>query len=176
MLKRIMKSLLLGTLLLSIVQQLYYYGQLPYKVAIHFNFDGLPDNFTGKLNSALLQIGIVVFMIVVIMVSDWLLRKGSDDFINIPNRRYWLAPERRESTIGLLSAFVYWLGIITNFFLIFISQHIIDVNLDANIILGHNFWVYLTVYFGVLFLSLVIFFRILNSKKIDKKVSEKNNG
>jgi uncharacterized membrane protein len=175
MLKKIMKSLLFGTLFLSILQQYFYYCQLPYKVAIHFNLDGIPDNFTGKLTSALIQIGIVAFMIGVVMVSDWFLKKGSDDFINIPNRRYWLAPERRDRTIRLLSSFVYWLGIITNIFLIFISQHIIDVNLNPDIVLGQNFWVYLTFYFGALFISIVVFFRILNSRRIDKKISGKNN-
>ncbi len=174
MLKKITKWLLYSTFLLSIAQQYYYYAQLPYKVAIHFNIDGIPDNFTGKLTSAFIQIGVVGFMIVVVIVSDWLLKKGSDDFINIPNRRYWLAPERRERTVKLLSSFVYWLGVITNLFLIFISQHIIEVNLNTDVVLGHNFWVYLTIYFAAIFLSIVIFFRILNSKKIDKKLTKKN--
>ncbi len=154
--------------MVSALQQAYYYPKLPYKVAIHFNASGFPDNFSGKLFSALMQVGVVIFMALVVFVSDYFIKHGSDNFINIPNRKYWLAPERRERTIDLLSSFVYWLGILTNLFLIFVSQRIINVNLNPEMTLGHHFWAYLTAYLLSLFISIWIFFRILNSRKKDK--------
>ena len=156
------------TIVISAVQQAYYYPKLPYKVAIHFNASGFPDNFSDKLFSALMQVGVVIFMALVVLVSDYFVKHGSDNFINIPNRKYWLAPERRERTIDLLSSFVYWLGILTNLFLIFVSQRIINVNLNPEMTLGRHFWAYLTAYLLSLFISIWIFFRILNSSKKDK--------
>ncbi len=164
--------MLFVTVVISIIQQLYYYPKLPYKVAIHFNANGIPDNFSDKLFSALLQVGIIVFMTIVIFVADYFVKHGSDDFINIPNRKYWLAPERRKRTIDLLSTFVYWLGILTNVFLLFASQLLIYVNLKPTVSIGHNFWEYLTVYLLAIFISIWVFFRILNSKKKDKSNSE----
>ena len=58
------KSLFLsvGICLLPILIGIYYYDVLPEQIAVHFNFNGEPDNFVSKICAI---IGIPIFLAVV---------------------------------------------------------------------------------------------------------------
>lgn len=42
----------------------------------------------------------------------WLLRRLPPTLINLPNKDFWLAPERRESTLQMLGDHMRWLGLL----------------------------------------------------------------
>lgn len=75
------------------------YDELPTEVASHFDFSGRANSHQGKLgfvvSMALLQLLIPVPLLV--MTSS--LHRAPLTSINIPNRDYWLSPERRESSL-----------------------------------------------------------------------------
>jgi uncharacterized membrane protein len=56
----------LSLLVLFIIISLYFYTVLPQRVPIHFNFDGSPDNLSSKTNLICLQIGIAIFIYVLL--------------------------------------------------------------------------------------------------------------
>jgi len=80
----------------------------PAQMAAHFNVQGDPDRFAPReqvfafeLQTALVVIvlGFVVQVLTVFVPPAW---------INLPNREYWLAPERRDLISGRMGGFAGW--------------------------------------------------------------------
>lgn len=102
-----------GAILLGIAEALYYYPLLPDRVAIHFNAAGIADAWGPK--SAFLEIFGLVFNIVAVLFCGLalLLRRIPDSMMNLPNKDYWLAPERREQTMARLTDQMFFTGAMT---------------------------------------------------------------
>ena len=75
---------------------------LPPVVAAHFDAAGRANGYLGRglYIAILLLITVLVPLLVLIIPSRAL--SHPDVRINLPNRDYWLAPERRAATIGFL--------------------------------------------------------------------------
>lgn len=85
-------------------------GQFPAKVATHFNAAGMPNGWmtrsqhiTGML---VVGVGLSLFIVGVFL----LMRLANGDLINLPNRDYWLAPERKAETLDDLLRRGVWLA------------------------------------------------------------------
>ena len=81
------------------------WGIAPAQMAAHFNAQGSPDRFAPKLQFFWAQIqtflavtgaSVVLQVLTLLMPAEW---------INIPNRDYWLAPERRAETKDRIGSF-----------------------------------------------------------------------
>jgi uncharacterized protein DUF1648 len=85
-------------------------GALPERVASHFSAAGLANGYMSRdaYRIFMLAFGFGVPLVVVALIA-WLPRLAPN-LINIPNRDYWLAPERREATLAALDACALWLG------------------------------------------------------------------
>ena len=83
---------------------------LPERVASHFGASGAADNYMthdGYRNYMLaFAIGFPLLMVAAISRLPRLM----PNLTNIPNRAYWLAPERRETTFAVLDSYALWLG------------------------------------------------------------------
>jgi uncharacterized membrane protein len=77
----------------------------PDVMASHFNLQGNPDSFVSKP----VFFGFEALIVLVVMgfgvMTQILLMKLPVNSINIPNREYWLAPERRAATAERLGDF-----------------------------------------------------------------------
>src|SRR5215470_4782083 len=73
---------------LGLLMAAYYYPRMPERMASHFAGDGRPN--ASQPNAR----------------------------INLPNRDYWLASERRAQTMNYISAFMGWFGCAVLFVLI----------------------------------------------------------
>ena len=143
--------ILFGTVIAAVIQIMYYYPYLPERMAIHFNVSGQADNFSSKFSASIFQIGLTLFIVVLFKIIGILLTKASDGLINLPNKEYWLAPERRAATIDYMENMVYRMGGITNIFLLLVFQLVINTNLEGDYSLGVTFWIVLAVYmFGII--------------------------
>jgi hypothetical protein len=58
-----------------------------------------------------------------------------DALINLPNKSYWLAPERREETMRFFRAHVSWFGCGLLFLLLYALSQAINANLPG----AHHF-------------------------------------
>ncbi len=97
-------------LLLCLGQITYYYPVLPDRVASHFGASGNPDAWSSKdsfIKTSLFAVGLVA---VLFSCIGCMLRKIPASLINLPNKDYWLAPERREKTFDILSQYFLWFG------------------------------------------------------------------
>jgi serine/threonine-protein kinase len=93
------------------------FRQLPERIATHFGGGGQPNGWmsaSGYLTFiAAMSIGVPLFLVIVFSV----IRRCNGAGCNIPNRTYWLAPERRDETLVFIQRQGYWLaGLLIAFF------------------------------------------------------------
>jgi uncharacterized membrane protein len=77
----------------------------PERMAAHFDFQGAPDRFVPKAEFFWYQIQTLAVTILVSLLPQTLFLILPPHLINMPNREYWLAPERRVETVGRLNSF-----------------------------------------------------------------------
>lgn len=149
---------------LFLCQIVYYYPNLPEKVAVHFNAFGEPDNWASKRSYLIFQVILLVFTAVITFGLPVLIKKLPDSAINIPHKDYWLAPERRNQTFSILQKRFEWFGVGLCALMISINQLAIRANLlDQN--LSSASW-----YILVAFLLFVIVWSVKLCK--DFKIAE----
>lgn len=85
-------------------QAFFYARKLPPVVASHFGASGRPDAWGSRDSFLLFQLGIVALVNLVFLGAGALLRVLPASLVNLPNRRYWLVPERREEAIADLQS------------------------------------------------------------------------
>ena len=77
----------------------------PAEMAAHFDVQGNPDRFVLKPEFFWFQAQTLLVVLAVSILPQILFLVLPVQFINMPNREYWLAPERRDRTISRLSSF-----------------------------------------------------------------------
>lgn len=109
--------ILAGLMLLGVVQHAWYWPQLPERVATHFGIDGKPNDWMSRSASTIvflaLQLGVPVFMLTMTSLAA----RMPVSMVNIPNREYWLHPERRDATMAHMSLMMTWIAVLTSLFL-----------------------------------------------------------
>jgi hypothetical protein len=102
---------------------------LPGTVASHFGAGGLPNGAMSREGYVAIMIAVAVGLpLLVLGFTAWLPRI-SPRTINIPNRDYWLAPERRATTFAYLTAHACWMGIALAAFVT--ALHLIIINANS---------------------------------------------
>lgn len=96
------KHFIIPFALLTLLQHSWYYTSLPDQVATHFGPGGKPDDWMQKSTALLVLAGFQLFFPLLLLSITRLIKKLPSGAINIPNRRYWLAPERREASLRWL--------------------------------------------------------------------------
>lgn len=110
---------LLLVLALAAVFVWYSCRSLPDLVAVHFDANGLANGFMRRVPFSRYALAFVVGLplAVQLIIGISLSIGGDPSRINLPNRDYWLAPERREaSTAFLRSHLVRFELLLTAFF------------------------------------------------------------
>jgi hypothetical protein len=106
-------------------------GSLPERVAAHFARGGLPNGWMTRgsylivvaFGATLLPLAMVVLLSVVPRVFPRAL--------NVPNRDYWLAPERREATRAALAGYGWAFACLLTLFFAGIHWTILDAHASA---------------------------------------------
>jgi hypothetical protein len=70
---------------------------------------------------------VTVLPLFVVAMAGWLPRLFPGA-ANIPNRRHWMAPERREAALRLLAAYACWLGSLLVLFIFGIHILLLQAN------------------------------------------------
>jgi uncharacterized membrane protein len=86
------------------------YAQLPEVVASHFNARGVPNGWQTKSAFFSVVIGVSVLAAVLGFGIPRLIMLLPPEYINLPNKGYWLAPERRADTMDFLNGYFAWFG------------------------------------------------------------------
>ncbi len=113
----------------AVIQTLWYWPRLLDRVVSTYDAAGDPSGSMAKPLFFALHLLMVAVCVVVFAGLEVILRKAPPSLINIPNREYWLAPDRREATYGRLGESIRSYGTATLVFLIVLAELVIRQNL-----------------------------------------------
>ncbi len=141
----------------SVPQHYYYYTQLPEVVATHFGADGKPNDWMSRLSATLLVGGIQTLLPLFLLGMSWLSGKLPESMLNIPNREYWLRPDKREATLAHMHLLLSWIAVLTTAFMGVMSHLVFLANRDSvalNVTLAStSLVIYLAFVFSIAFSS-----------------------
>jgi uncharacterized membrane protein len=106
----------------AVMQFFLYYPQLPATMASHFDGRGIPNGWQTKLVFFAFFLGATLLATVVAFGVPRIIETLPAQQLNLPNKEYWLAPERREASLGFLRAHMAWFGCAI-FFVILLAFH-----------------------------------------------------
>ena len=96
-------ALILAQVVLAVAVAISY-GTLPEPVATHFDAHGAADAWASRPEYATQILGGGALIAALCVAPLYLARRLPDSMIHIPDREYWLAPERRAGTFDRLYA------------------------------------------------------------------------
>ena len=132
-----MAFLVLGLLAtLCVLQAFYYYPRLPQQVYAHFGESGRPDGAASKQVLLVVYLGACALSGLLVWLSSRV-QRGLEHQIKLPNRDYWLAPERRQQTLDFLSRGFLWFAAATLALMIDLFHQVFEVNLRGGGPLAH---------------------------------------
>jgi uncharacterized membrane protein len=119
-------------LVIAVLEAIWYYPITPDPMAVHFNASGVADGW-GPKQSFFSSFGVVFFIMIIIFGGfSRLIRRLPDSLINLPNKDYWLAPERRKETYDRITDQMLFFGATS----IFLLDIVLFLSLRANLIPG----------------------------------------
>ena len=103
-------------------------GSLPATVASHFDAAGRANAFMSRASYTRVMLALAVGIPLSVGMLPGLLMRLPGARINLPNREYWLAPDRRDATIGDLSRRMRASGILASVFLGYVHCLVVLAN------------------------------------------------
>ncbi len=101
---------------------------LPEQVASHFGGSGRADAFMSRggyqFFILLFAVGIPLFIVGLVSILPRLFPR----FVNLPNRDYWLAPDRRDQTLDYLSCHALVFGCMLVVFICGVHGLVVQAN------------------------------------------------
>lgn len=126
-----MRILFIVTFLANIV---FAFGSLPWlpnQVAVHFDANGTPNGFISPVVSAVVMSVTAGFITAIMFGISGLTTMTvihMPEFVNIPNRDYWLTEENRQKTLRRLRWLTDSIGFLTMLHILFIQWEIFRFN------------------------------------------------
>jgi len=128
---RIPRILFFAIVFLAIAQCIHDYPLLPDRLASHFGASGIPN---GWMTKSQFFITFAVILLPALAVEFWVshgIAKKSDAKLRLPNKEYWLAPERRAETFAYFDSFFAWYGCAFLFVEVFAMGLAMRANFDT---------------------------------------------
>lgn len=123
-------SVFLAVALAALARCIYFFPRLPERMASHFDISGVPNGWMTKPLFFAIYAGAVALSSVVIFVPARTIARLPASRINLPNKEYWLAPERRPETLAYFERSFAWLGCA----LLVLEVLALDLAMQANLV------------------------------------------
>ena len=108
------------------------YDTLPEVVASHFDANGNPNGWSSKQAFLVFFIGVSVIPAVLVFVVPAIIKALPVDLINLPNKRYWLNPERADKTLDFLTSRFAWFGCAVYGLMLYVFDYAVRTNLHPD--------------------------------------------
>ena len=105
-----MQAAFILSFLANLILSLISLAILPERVGVHFGPGGAADGWVSSLASTLMMLGMNTFVFVLIYFSPRIVDRVPGRWISLPNRDYWLVPERRQQAVAILSDHMWQFG------------------------------------------------------------------
>lgn len=139
----------IAVVLLHAAQTIYYYPRLPAVVAQHFGPQGNPNGWAPREFFFGLSWAILLLLSALLMLTPRLLNRMPASMINLPNKGYWLAPERKTKSLEFMQRQLEWMAVITVAFLVLVMHLAIRANLNPGHRLENTLFIVLLAVFVV---------------------------
>jgi uncharacterized membrane protein len=129
--RSIPKGLFFAIIFAGIAECLHDYPLLPDRLASHFSASGIPN---GWMTKPQFFITYAVMLLPALVVEFWVshrIANKPDAKLRLPNKEYWLAPERRAGTFCYFESFFAWYGCALLFVEVFTMSLAMRANFDA---------------------------------------------
>ncbi len=131
--------------IISLVIPAFYYYRMPEEIASHFNASGSADGWMNKSTYFLTYYLIMLSIAVMFYVINLFLNRIPEKMINLPNKKYWLDPARKEESINSIKNFIYWFGTLTITYILLVFREVYIANMNRTFDLGNTMWIYLII-------------------------------
>ena len=105
--------------------------RLPARVASHFDATGAANGWMSPSGLFGFHAALLGILLLVFTVLPRLVRYLPAASINLPNRDYWLAPERRETTLGRIEDWTAALGLAAITVIALLEELVVRANLPG---------------------------------------------
>ena len=129
--KRPLQVLFLALVLAALAQVFWQHDRLPERVATHFNAAGQANGWMTRGQHAAWHVITLLFLAGLFQGIAWLQPRLPREYVNLPHREYWLAPERAAATHAWVAGAVLLLGCALMLFFIALFQLIYQANLST---------------------------------------------
>jgi len=123
-----MRNAFIVTFLANVILSLVFLAILPDRVAIHFGLGGAPNGWASNRTNTLLMLGVHTFVFCALYFSPRLISTVPSKWISLPNRDFWLTPQRRHLVAEKLSHHMWQFGIAVFLFMLFAGLLTIRAN------------------------------------------------
>jgi uncharacterized membrane protein len=125
------RVLFFAIVLTTLAQCVHDFPLLPNRLASHFAASGIPNGWMTKTQFMVVY-GVVLLPALAIefWVSHRIANKPGAK-LNLPNKEYWLAPERRDETFAYFEIFFAWYGCVFLFVVVFAMGLAMRANFDT---------------------------------------------
>ena len=124
-------AIMILIILAAVAQTLYYYPQLPEVIVSHFNAAGIANGWQPKGAFFGIYGGVIILIVLIFSASALFMDRIPDSLINLPNKEYWFAPERRDETFNFINEQMLMYGNATLVFILLAFQLAIQANLSS---------------------------------------------
>jgi uncharacterized membrane protein len=114
--------------LVALGQAAWQHGRLPDTVATHFDAAGKADGWMTRNTQTTWHVVMILFIAGLMEGIARLNARVPDEFVNIPRREYWLAPERREATHRWLRGAIRLIGCVLMLFFLGLYHQVYRAN------------------------------------------------
>lgn len=149
------RALFILLVVAALAQVAWYYPQLPERMATHFGAYGRPNDWSDKLGFFIGYIIIILLNCLIFLWAPISISRIRSNRFSLPNRDYWLAPERRDETIRYLRHQLLWFGVVHMLLGLYVVQLVIAANqLKSPILSGDIIWALTT--YGIILVTWLI--------------------
>ena len=132
-----------------------YYTYLPDRMATHFGADGFPNGWMLKSDFVWTFAGLLLFVEVATTGIGVFLHLIPTGLINLPNRDYWLSPERRATSLSYIRNYSNWMGAATGALMIAMGHAVYRANIGDDIRLGSQAWLFLGIFMAFMVINTI---------------------
>jgi uncharacterized membrane protein len=153
------RGIFVALLLAVAIQIAYFYPLLPDTMASHFDGAGRPNGWMSKGGFMGLYVGLLALMAANFLVLPVFLERLPVWLINLPNKSYWLAPERREQAWAKIQAYLLAFGNAAVALMLVVFQLAMLANLSESRVLSPAIWILLAAFAAFVAGCLIRLFR-----------------